>query len=95
MIPVKYNGNVPLDSGVFSYNGNNINLTTDYGIIAETYGYVLVGSSVTLKYSGDVAQVIGVVTSIFAPNTITSDYAPNTITSEYKPDSITVTFKDS
>ena len=81
---ILFNGNIITESNAYLLTGTNVNVFANYGIIAQTTSYSLTGSSVTLKYSGDTSQTIGVVTAGFAIDKYSSNFKPNTITVTFK-----------
>lgn len=81
---ILFNGKVVADTNSYLLTGTNINVFANYGIIAQTTNYSLTGSTVTLRYSGDTSQTIGVVTAGFAIDKYSSNFKPSTITVTFK-----------
>ena len=92
-ILLTFNANVITGSGSYALSGTDLALIANYGINVSNGSYLLSGISVTIKYSGDITQIIGTVTACFAESGISTSYKPNDVTATYKANSITVNFK--
>ncbi len=82
--PTRFNSKIHIDSDTYALTGTGLNLFAHYGILTQSAIYSVAGALVALKYSGDIAQKIGVVTSSFADNDISVGYKLNTITVTFK-----------
>ena len=91
--PILFNGNVSANTESYALTGSSLNTFANYGMIAQSASYSLTGVSVILSYSGDISQVVGVVTAGFAVDLYSAGFALDLYSTRFKPNTITVTFK--
>lgn len=82
--PILFKGSISASPSNYSITGASLNTFANYGMIAQSASYSLTGVSVTLKYSGDISQAIGVVTAGFAGSLYGATFEADMITVNFK-----------